>query len=288
MKYKPQLTSLLVWILVLFCFSSTNAQAIDITISANQLIYDSYNKWTATTPVQQITNFNNPNANRGTVELVLICQALNAAGLNYNLTVKPYPNYARALMEAEQGKVHISAEVLWDVDINVAKLYKTDAVIRDGEYEKGVYTRADNTPVLGTRNLDQLRQFSAIMPKTWKVDWGTLETMQISNLQSAARKDQIFKMIANKRADFTLLEFSQADDMSNELDGIKLVPVPNIKVGLKGSRHFVVSRKAPNSEMIFTALNKGIGILRSRGVIRRAYTQSGFFNSKVSSWQKIF
>ncbi|AZQ85637.1 hypothetical protein EKO29_17550 [Colwellia sp. Arc7-635] len=275
--------------LALFLMLSTIAEALEIEtiISTNHFIYDSFQEWTKDTPCEKISDFNSPYANRGTVELIIICQALDVAGYKTKLKLKQYPNYERALIQAKSGDVHISAETLWEDDIDEEFFYKTSAIIKNGEFEKGIYTLAENTHVLKVGSLEELQALRAVMLRVWKVDWKTLQAMKIKTF-SAPNKINMFKMIKAKRIDFTILEFSHAEDMSNQLAGIRLVPVPNIKVGLQGTRYFVVSKKSLNAEALYNALNRGITKLRETGMITRALTESGFINQRVKFWNKVF
>lgn len=267
--------------------SSAKALVNETIIATNHSIYDSFQKWTQETPCENISSFNSPYANRGTVELVLICQALNVAGYETKITLQQYPNYERALTQAKYGLVHMTAESLWENDIDDKIFYKTSAIIRNGEFEKGIYTLPSNTHVLTAKSLQDLQELKAVMPKIWSVDWQTLQAMKIKT-SFAPNKINMFKMINAKRIDFTILEFSYAEDMSNELAGIRLIPVPNIKIGLQGARYFVVSKKSLNAKALYAALNQGIAQLRETGVITKALTESGFINQRVKFWHKVF
>ena len=271
--------------IVFFC--NTKASARETIIATNNLIYDSFVQWTKLKPCEQISNFNSPYANRGTVELIIICQALDVAGYKTQLKLQKYPNYERALVQAKSGKVHLSAETLWEEDIEDEYFYKTPAIIQNGEFEKGVYTLAKNVDVLAVKSLAELQAFSAVMPKIWKTDWQTLQAMTIKT-SSAPNKVNMFRMIEAQRVDFTLLEFSHAQDMSNEFVGIRLIPVPYLKVGLQGARYFVVSKQSTDAKVLYEALNRGVLHLRTTGVITKALTQSGFINERVRNWQKVF
>ncbi|MGB2740538.1 MAG: hypothetical protein WBC60_08290 [Cognaticolwellia sp.] len=275
--------------LTVFLILSSSVKAFDseTIIATNHSIYDSFQKWTKVTPCENISSFDSPYANRGTVELVLICQALNVAGYKTKITLQQYPNYERALTQAKHGIVHIPAESLWEGDIDDEYFYKTSAIIQNGEFEKGIYTLASNTHVLAAKSLQDLQGLKAVMPKIWSVDWQTLQAMKVDT-SSAPNKINMFKMIKAKRIDFTILEFSHAEDMSNQLAGIRLIPVPNIKIGLQGARYLVVSKKSPNAEALYNALNRGVTQLRETGVITKALTESGFINKRVKFWNKVF
>ena len=273
-------------IILLLLFITLSFGQITVKIAASELIYDSFSAWTAKIPFNEIINYNGSYANRGTVELVLLCQALQRGGLDFNIEVVKCPNYSRALMLAQSGQVTLPAETIWEQDLDLEALYKTDPIIRNGEFEKGIYTSPENHKMLAVTSFDEFGQYSAVMIKSWAVDWNTLRSMDLKRLDEVAKKDLLFKMVNFGRVDFTLLEFSSEPDLSTEIEGIKLVPVPNLKIGLKGERCWAVAKIAPDAEKVFAALQKGIIALRDKGIISRAYHECGFFNAAVENWKK--
>jgi hypothetical protein len=114
-----------------------------------------------------------------------------------------------------------------------------------------------------------------------------LSAMNLKDFETAITLENVFLMIDKKRADFTLVEFSSNADLGVELGGVKLVPVPNCKVVLDDSRSWIIAKKSPNAEAILAAFRKGLVNLRDSGRIERAMVESGFLNSKVSSWKQL-
>ncbi|MCP4321002.1 MAG: hypothetical protein GY787_03950, partial [Alteromonadales bacterium] len=70
-------------------------------------------------------------------------------------------------------------------------------------------------------------------------------------------------------------------------EGVHLVPVPDIKIGLQGTRHFAVSKRHPKGKEVIKALDAGIKLMKEQGIVDKAYSDSGFFNEKVKHWNKI-
>lgn len=266
------------------------AARIHLKISADTQIVDSFTKWNAATPWAQITQYSGSYVNRPTVDLVLELQALKAGGLDFDFELVATPNYERAKLEVVEGLVDLSAETIWDDEIaqNADSLSKSDVVLPNGEFEKGVYTLPTNTKLLSLTTLDELRQYVGVTVGTWALDVKTMEAMNLKGVERAIKIENVFLMIQKQRADFTLTEFSGTSDLSVENSGVTLVPVPNCKVAIAGSRSWVVSKKSPNSDAILTALQKGIKILRAEGRIDRALKESGFLNPKVSDWKRLF
>ena len=123
---------------------------------------------------------------------------------------------------------------------------------------------------------------------SWALDAKTIEAMKLKGVEKAAKIENVFLMIDKQRADFTLGEFSANADLSVESNGVKLVPVPNCKVAIAGSRSWVVSKKSPNADALLAALQKGVKALRAESRIERALKESGFLNPKVVAWKRLF
>ena len=85
------------------------------------------------------------------------------------------------------------------------------------------------------------------------------------------------RMVNIQWIDFILMPFNSTPDQSFTMDKVHLVPVKNIGVVLKDSRHFVISKAHPKGQEAYLAINKGLKILRKQGAIVKAYQQAGFF-----------
>jgi hypothetical protein len=92
------------------------------------------------------------------------------------------------------------------------------------------------------------------------------------------------RMVNLQWIDFILMPFNSTPDKSFTMDKIHLVPVEGIAIALRDSRHFVISKLHPKGAETFQAINKGLRILREKGIISRAYEQAGFFidHSKIN------
>ena len=100
-------------------------------------------------------------------------------------------------------------------------------------------------------------------------------------------KEFMFNQVLIRGVDFTIQEFTNANDLAYNLEKGKLVPVPGIKIALDGSRHFMISKKHKNGEEVFEALEKGLKILRDAGIIDKYLTEAGFYRKEVASWKTI-
>jgi methyl-accepting chemotaxis protein len=260
--------------------------AILLRFAATPLVAESFTKWTQQTPVERITDFRTPFANRPTVDFVLQVQALIASGLEFEYELRVSDNTARTAHEVTQGYADLAAETVWDVEQE--GLIGTSPVIRNGDFEKGLYTVPANDRMLKAKSLDDVRAFGGVTVVSWIVDVRTLKGMGVRHIEQVLKFENVIAALGERRADFTLLEFAATDDMSVTQRGVRLVPVSGCKVCLPGSRSWAVSKKSPHATVLIDALERGLQRLRSEGRIEHAYRESGFFHPKVVDWKRLY
>lgn len=273
-----------------FLTSAASAEKVHLKISANTAAIDAFTNWTATSSFDQIKNFRNGNAMRPVVDLILQLQALKAGGLDFDFELVRALTYEQAKVEVIQGRVDLTAETIWDDEIaeHAAELLKTDAIIQNGEFVKGVYVLPSNQKMLKLASVDELRTSTASVVSSWALDVKTLTDLNLKGVVKTATPELAFAQIQKGQADFTLAEFSASADMSVESGGVRLVPVPNAKVAIMGSRSWIVAKSSPRADAISAAFSAGVKSLRGNGTIERAYKESGFFNPRVADWKRLF
>jgi hypothetical protein len=233
-----------------------------------------------------INYYGGPGARRDVIELVLLQQALHLGGFEGRVILRPENSYLRSLKLIQDGDVPVSGALKWHEDIKPYSdaLFETRALVREGEFIAGLYTRASNQRALAATTPEQIHQLSAASNTHWKADVATLKALGVKKIHYATYWVQIMRMVIAGRADFTLAPFQSNADMKVVFDTLELVPIPGIKVSLPGSRHWPVSKKHPLGEEIFAALEKGIAQLEQQHIIQRAYEECGFFHPGVKDW----
>lgn len=260
-----------------------------LRISVNAAAMDSFNNWTGTGSWADIKSFRNGNASRPVVDLVLELQALKAGGLDFDFELVRELTYELAKDAVIEGRADLTAETIWDDEIaaNTATLLSTDPILQKGEFVKGIYVLPTNEKLLKLTSAADLASATAAVVSGWALDVKTLDSMSLKGVKKAATPELVFGAIKRGEADFVLEEFSSAPDLNVTRAGVKLIPVPGYKVGLVGSRSWVVSKKNPEADAILKALMAGAKALRDDGTIKRAYTESGFFNPRVADWKAL-
>jgi len=242
-------------------------------------VYVDYLQFVADRDISTIDDFSGKKIRRDVVDMIIAQQALKLGGFNYRFNYAPGKVNFRNTKMLQNGKLLISFDSYWLQDAQPLsnKVYISEEVIRNGEYVAGIYTSPKNTKTLSIKKLSDLETLTAVSTPRWKTDWHTLQQLPIRQLTREDSWLSMVRMVNIEWIDFILMPFNSTPDQSFTMDKVHLVPVKNIGVVLKDSRHFVISRVHPKGDEAFIAINKGLKILRKRGAIVKAYTQAGFF-----------
>ncbi len=247
-----------------------------------------YQRFLAGRDPVSISDYGGPHARRDVIEVLLLQQALARQDGELRLSLTPMPTSQRLQAELRLGHAACSATSYWREDFPKPEgLLFSDPVLDEGEFEVGFYTTPDNEKALGARSLAELRQLRVLSNRSWRVDWLTLEQLGMVQLQHVASWNLMPRMVQQGRADLLLAPFQATPDLSLTVEGIRLVPVPGIKLRMRGTRHFLISGTHALGPRLRAQINAGLAQLRQQGLIHRAYEQSGFFNARVASWTRF-
>jgi hypothetical protein len=265
------------------------AFAINLKVVVPTDVYKDYLKFIGNKNPLKLEEFSGEHSRRDVVELVLLQQALSEGGIKDRISFIQADSYARIQAQVKSGAVLMAANTLWLTDIEAMKsdVYITEPMIAKGEFEAGFYTIPSNKKALAAKTVDELKSLSIISNKAWTVDWETLSRVGFDKMFNSVTWNSMARMVKEKRGDILLSPFQYSSDFSFESSGQKFVPIPNLKIGLVGSRHLIVSKKNPQGERVSKGLNKGLKLLRKNGVLKKAYEDSGFFNTRVKDWLKV-
>jgi hypothetical protein len=280
----------LLFLLATFFFASSLEAKTHLKIAVgDSRLEESFNRWTATTPWDKIDKYQNPDAIRPVIDLILELQTLKAGGLDFDFELVLFPGYERAKLEVMQGRADLAAETIWDRELALYgnAITKTEPIIRVGEFEKGLYVLSTNEAALKVKTIEDLANFVGAIPASWSLDVELLTQLHPKSIEKPARIENVFLMIGKGRVDFTLQEFSAKPDLSIEANGVRLIPIPNIKVAINDNRSWFLSKSLPNANEIFAALEKGIKVLRAEGRFEKAYKESGFWSAPTATWKRL-
>ncbi|MFY0663919.1 MAG: hypothetical protein JXQ97_04795 [Natronospirillum sp.] len=236
-----------------------------------------------------ITDYAGPGSRRDVVELVLLQQAIAAAGVHFDLTFVEEPDYAATLDALSNGTALASGTSAWLNDLTPLHqhLYITTALIGRGEFEAGFYVHPDNQSALEVGQTQAIQQLTGISSRHWQADWNTLSELPLDALLHSDTWPGMVDAVMNGGADFLLAPFQTSESMRLTVDNGVLVPIPGIKLGLVGSRHMAISRRHVEGPFFNSVVHLGLLRLKKDGTVRKAYTDAGFLHPEVEDWALI-
>lgn len=271
-----------IWVVALGLASAAVA---DVQVAVPADVLDDYRKFVAEKgePTATTRDFKAKSARRDVVEVALFVQALKRAGFSEKIVFEPIDSYARIIAEIKSGRLAGSADPVWDADVeaDASVVDMSPPVADEGECVVGLYTTKKNREALAARDLAAVRRLRAVTNRAWTRDWEALQSiLPEASIMSVATWSSMPKMVEAGRVDFLLAPFQATPDLSLEVDGITLYPIPNVKLAVKGRRVFITKKDSPLSR----ALKNGLEQLKADGTVKRAYADAGFFNPTVESW----
>ena len=274
-------------LILTFFFISINAYSqLKITITAPKSIIaryysllDSYQQ-----SIEDISSLNTENAIRSNANLIILSKALKAGGLPVVFEFLETPNSARARTTLQNGKAVISSQDFFSITFS-DDVFMSSGIIPKGEFVKGIYCLESNEELSNITTLEELKQFTGVSLPHWKVDWMTMEQLELKELIEVSKYGFLFNLIQKRGVDFTLLEFPNGEDLSQKFGDVTLIPVPKIMIALNDSRHFMISKQHPDGELVYEALEKGLAILREEGFIERIMSEVKVYRDDLSDWE---
>lgn len=218
---------------------------------------------------------------RITMELMLICHGVRQMGIAEQIRLIPFPNITRGLSLLAQGEIDILGNTVFSSTAkDFPDLLRSADVIREGEFEVGLFTTENRTDILNKRSLAEFQQLNGVTVLNWSGDIRTMESLGLKQVLFAPRRDLLAGMIENRRADFT---FSYLKEEIVTRIGGKLVRIPGVKASFIGARAFMI---APARKDILSAVNLYLTGQRAQASdqIRQAFIHAGFIAPEYSNW----
>lgn len=260
---------------------------IDVTIETD--IYHYAQNLLKQDDIAHFTAFDRSYCQRDVVEFVLVQKALLLGGSRLHFRFVEGNYDARNVRLVADGLLLISFDTVWFTHAQQyqAKVYISDPMIEKGEYETAIFVGKKYVENYHVSTLEDLRQLSFVSSKDWPQDWHLLSSIQPKKLLHEGDWISMAKMVSRGWVDAMLIPFTQQQPFVYEGAGYQLQALPNVKLALDDSRHFIVSKAHPLGAEVFAALQRGLRILRERDEIHQAYIKCGFFNPSVQHWRLL-
>ncbi len=224
--------------------------------------------------------------------LIIIKNALALRGIDAQFRFLEVPNIRREADEVAKGNAAIGSHLFNDdttgLPRHYTKMYLKTSIAQNISFDKGIYCLPNNKKILSARTSAELKQRGkALIGLHWDKDYTILTQMGITPIERAPSTESMFKMLQAGRADWIPLEFSTAPDKSITHAGVRLVPVPGIKISLSGERHFILSKRHPHGKLIYREIEEGMKIMRRQGLMQKILGQEDLSCKDINSWRTL-
>jgi len=275
-SYSKSLTLKLTVVVFHLIFSLAVNGAMIIKVTGNRTLEREYLAFEAkrTKPVEQLTQLTSEHNSQMVSNLVIIKQALYFGGLDIAFEFVPAHNVKHSMRLVAEGSALIASNIPFasSIDVNV---FQSSSILGHGGFIKGVYGLASNKELMKVSSLKELQAFSVITNATWRVDISTLEALKPKAIYFTPLLSSMVRQIKYRRVDFILLKLNLDEAITSKLVDVKLTRVPGVGIELIGTRHIIVSKKHPDGEKTYKALEKGLAVMRAKGLIRQFYQDVG-------------
>ncbi len=271
-------------------FLASTASPITVEVAASsemineyQHLLESVNNQAMELPTKALKN-----KNLDAITLVILKQALHHGGLLANFDYMLSPNHARSQKLVQSGNVLVAMVEIKD-DSTPKHTLKTSSLGSSPIIYRGIFGLESNHALMKVKTLKELRKFSAVTEASWESSIDLLQEIPPAELYLAPNRDSLFKMIAYRNFDFTVLNFKEKSENgyylynkhnvpkgNKKLDNPLIVPVPGVglQITQSSSIHFILAKKRPESQKIYQALEKGLAIMRQQGLLQQYFDNS--------------
>jgi signal transduction histidine kinase len=238
--------------------------------------------------IADVDSFSGKHSRRDVVELGFFLRLMQTSLPNITIDLIPVDSYAEGIEKVRTGTITALATSLWHSDLlpYQNELIISDAIIADGASIVGLYTRANDLRILSCQTLEQLRECSFISNRDWSADWTTLEKLQVRKIIDVKTWRQMVYLVSAGEVDILLSPFSLTQDLRITFDDCQFLPIPNVRLALDGSRHFVASQNGIGKQIADSVFPDLISLVEN-GTFEQALIECGFCNHLTSAWPII-
>ncbi len=268
-----------------FCSVCVNAAGVDVWVPGKTLI--EFQKLVDPEIIGEIEDFTFLQGKPEVAELVLLIKALQVGGFSESIFIKSLASGQDILTVLASGEVALAGMSFWrsEVQSNREAFWLSDALIRQGEYSLGVYTCGK--PPGAQELINGLPRYTGVFVGNEAVSLKTLQSVGVKRLQIMEGHDAVVDVLCHGGADFTFAPFPATENLVINTGASRLQPVQGLKVGVEGSRHFLVSKAHARGRSLYFMLQRGLRKMRVKGTITQLYQQSGVINAHVEHWQLL-
>lgn len=282
-----QALGLRLWKIVLLLLISLHCHGKELSIKVG-VFTDQLSQLTTLTRHEDCpaVTLDNTGENQMLLEYLIICNLLQDDTTQINVELVGYPVVPRLVSGIATGEVDISGFGIWKKESQVAGILLSQPLLEPGEFSKGLYMTQASLEALETILPGNLATMIAVSNRNWTYDWQLLncEFKQVLHID---RYEQMFQMLALKRADILPLAFGKNKAMTREEFGTTLYPVQGIKLAFPDSTHVLLAKDSPFANIWQDKINSRLTTLKQQRTLHGWYVDAGVIKPETQNWRGL-
>lgn len=224
--------------------------------------------------------------NQMLLEYLIICNLLKNSDTQVDFVVEGYPVVPRLITALSEGDIDISGFGIWRNESKGYGLIRSQPLLKPFQFSKGLYVTEQTLNKLEQQPVINVKSMVAVSNHNWTYDWQLLNC-EFEHVLHIDRYQQMFQMLALKRADVLPLAFGKNAQMTREEFGITLYPLKGMKLAFPDSTHILISPKTVNATRIKDHINTELTKLRAKQKLTSWYNNIGVIKQQVSEWRGL-
>lgn len=224
--------------------------------------------------------------NQMVFEYFLLCNLIKMSVPDAQFKLIGFPVVQRVVKALVDGYVDVSGFGVWFHESSSEFLLHSKPLLKKGEFSKGLYTTSEILTRYRQAGAPLLKSLIAVSNKNWTYDWQLLECSDL-NVIHVDKYSQMFNVVKLGRADVLPLAFGGGNDLTRTEFGIKLYPLPGVKLVIPDASHYVFSKRSEYSLVVSTSLDASLDKMRENETLQGWYLKIGVVNPAVNKWATI-
>ena len=220
------------------------------------------------------------------LEYLIICNMLLAPDETTSFEIIDYPVVPRLVAAVNTGDIDVTGFGIWSNESQSPNVIRSSPMLDKGQFNKGLYVSAQSNIATKDHFMTPIESLVAVSNQNWTYDWQILNC-EFKSVMHVDRYEQMFQLLAIKRADVLPLAFGKSKNLIREEFGIKLTPIKGIKLSFPDSTHILIAKTSPQSSILQKRLETGLAVLRSSGQLKQWYIETGVINTMIESWRPL-
>ena len=232
-----------------------------------------------------IKDFSGPGSRRDVVEIALFLQALDQGCNRRDVQWVEIDSYPRILSSLLSGEILATGTTIWSEPFDEGLVALSPPTVPDGRFTALFYAAEGKQKRL--RRTGDLSRYVVASSSDWERDWHALERLPVKEIVDAESWATMVRWVASGRADLLLAPANASEGSRLNVDGVKLAPMPGMRMLIPGSRHYGFHIHQFQGARTAACFARGLYSMVEAGAVERAYRDAGFWREDIQTWPYV-